>query len=271
MSEQVTNGPPAETVPVPPAPPAAVPVITKTDQPTQPPKATRGAPKWETDAREQVKTAIKRFNKPLADLVARDANEGDTRLLVTDFLCAGLGYDKYADLTTEYEVKGDFADYGVRIDKDLTAFIEVKRVATRLNTKHLRQVEMYAVNEGVEWLILTSGQVWQVFHVTGGLPVLIDLAFEVDLLGPDTLANKAAALYYISRDSLKRRQIDELWKAKRATSPKSLARVLASDPVADSIRKELRRSTGLNVEATEIVRLLRETVIRPECMEKGPG
>ncbi len=53
---------------------------------------------------------------------------------------------------------------------------------------------MYAVNEGVEWLILTNGQVWQVFHVTGGLPVLIDLAFEVDLLGPDTLANKAAAL-----------------------------------------------------------------------------
>jgi len=70
---------------------------------------------------------------------------------------------------------------------------------------------------------------------------------------------------------LKRRQIDELWKAKRATSPKSLARVLVSEPVADSIRKELRRSTGLNVEATEIVRLLRGTVIRPECMEKGPG
>jgi hypothetical protein len=36
-----------------------------------------------------------------ADLIARNANEGDTRLLVTDFLCDGLGYDKYEDLTTE--------------------------------------------------------------------------------------------------------------------------------------------------------------------------
>jgi hypothetical protein len=62
----------------------------------------RGAPKWETEARDRLKAAIRRFSRPLADLVARDANEGDTRLLVTDFLCDGLGFDKYADLTTEY-------------------------------------------------------------------------------------------------------------------------------------------------------------------------
>jgi hypothetical protein len=60
--------------------------------------------------------------------VARDANEGDTRLLVTDFLCDGLGFDKYADLTTEYQVKGEFADYGLRIDRELVAFIEVKEL-----------------------------------------------------------------------------------------------------------------------------------------------
>jgi hypothetical protein len=136
----------------------------------------RGAPKWEAEARDRLRAAVRRFGKPLADLVARDANEGDTRLLVTDFLCDGLGYDKYADLTTEYQVKGEFADYGLRIDRDLVAFIEVKRIATKLSTKHLRQVEMYAVNEGVEWVILTNGSVWQVYHITGGLPVVIDLS-----------------------------------------------------------------------------------------------
>ncbi len=118
---------------------------------------------------------MRKFAKPLADLVARDANEGDTRLFITDFLCDGLGYDKYEDLTTEYQVKGEFADYGVRIDKQLIAFIEVKRCTTKLGIKHLRQVEMYAVNEGVEWIILTNGVVWQTYHITGGLPVVIDL------------------------------------------------------------------------------------------------
>ena len=30
-----------------------------------------------------LEAAIRRYSKPLADLVARDANEGDTRLLIT--------------------------------------------------------------------------------------------------------------------------------------------------------------------------------------------
>jgi hypothetical protein len=89
-------------------------------------------PKWEADARERVKLGIKKFSKPLAELVARDANEGDTRLLVTDFLCEALGFDKYTDLATEYMVKGEFADFGVRIDRQLVAFMEVKRVATAI-------------------------------------------------------------------------------------------------------------------------------------------
>ncbi len=246
----------------------AVPVQVSDEQPVLAPekRAPKAAPKWEADVRERVKTAIKKFQKPLADLVARDANEGDTRLLVTDVLCEVLGYDKYEDLTTEYQVKGEFADYGVRIDKQLVAFIEVKRATQKLSARHLRQAEMYAVNEGVEWLILTNAVTWQVYHLTGGLPVVVDLALEVNLLGDETLAQKAGQLFYISREALKRRLIDELWKAKRATAPQSLASVLLSDVVTDSIRKELRRSTGQNVDTGEISRLLRETVLRPECI-----
>lgn len=96
-------------------------------------------PKWEQEARDSIRSAIRRFNKPLQDIAARDANEGDTRIVVTDFLCTALGYDKFEDLTTEFAVRGEFADYGVRIDKQLVAFIEVKRVAQQLNVRHLRQ------------------------------------------------------------------------------------------------------------------------------------
>jgi hypothetical protein len=63
-------------------------------------------PKWEVQARERLKAAVRRYSRPLSDMADRDANEGDTRLLVTDFLCDGLGYDKYEDLSTEYQVKG---------------------------------------------------------------------------------------------------------------------------------------------------------------------
>lgn len=228
--------------------------------------AARSMPKWETDARDRLRTAIRRCSRPLSELIARDANEGDTRLLVTDFLCDGLGYDKYEDLTTEYQVKGEFADYGVRIAKQLVAFIEVKRCTTKLNVRHLRQVEMYAVNEGVEWMILTNGQVWQAWHLTAGLPVVLDMALEVDLLGDGGLAHKTDGLFYLSKEAFKRHTIDDLWRVKAATSSKSLGAVITSDIVIEQIRKELRRQTGHNMETGELYELLVSSVLRPECL-----
>ena len=75
-------------------------------QPAQP----KAAPKWETDTKDRIRAMIRKYQKALASLVDRDANEGDTRLLVTDFLEHALGYDKYNNLTTEYLVQGEFAD-----------------------------------------------------------------------------------------------------------------------------------------------------------------
>ncbi|MDR0345572.1 MAG: type I restriction enzyme HsdR N-terminal domain-containing protein [Nocardiopsaceae bacterium] len=226
----------------------------------------RQVPKWEAETRDRVRTAVRRFAKPLADLIARDANEGDTRLLVTDFLCEGLGYDKYEDLTTEYQVKGEFADYGVRIAKQLVAFIEVKRCTTKLSVRHLRQVEMYSVNEGVEWIILTNGQVWQVWHLTAGLPVVLDMALDVDLLGEGGPTQKADILFYLAKEALKRNAMDELWRVKAATSAKSLVTVIMSDTVVDQIRKELRRQTGHNMDPKDLSELIRSNVLRPEAL-----
>jgi predicted type IV restriction endonuclease len=245
------------------------PVVIGSEEPvTQIPQmSSKTSPKWEENTRDRVKAAIKRFQKPLKDLIARDANEGDTRLVVTDFLCDALGYDKFTELTTEYQVKGEFADYGIRIDKDLVAFVEAKRAATKLAAKHLRQVEMYAVNEGVEWLILTNGSIWQVYHVTGGLPVVIDLAFAANLLSEETVAQKAKLLFYLTKESLKRRQIDELWKRTAATSPKSMAKALLSPEVLLAVRRSLKRKTGQNIDESEIANVLRNSVLNADCFD----
>lgn len=253
-------------------PTESVPVVIGDETPTladDAKKSTgRSAPKWEVETRDRLRTQIKRFAKPLSDLSARSANEGDTRLLVTDFLCDALGFDKFADLTTEYQVRGEFADYGVRIDGELIAFIEVKRMGTKLGPKQLRQVEMYAVNEGVEWVILTNGAEWQLYHLTGGLPIIIDAVFVINLLSDISASTKIDQFFYLTRESLKRSQIDDLWKARRATSPVSLAQVLTSELVMTVVRKELRRITGHNADPVELTRIMRETVLRPECFEK---
>lgn len=225
-------------------------------------------PKWELGAIEQVNEAIQRYIKPLEALRARDANEGDTRMVVTDMLCEGLDYDKFTDLTTEYMVKQDFADYGVRIDKQMVAFIEVKRISQKLNERHLRQVLMYAVNEGVEWMVLTNGAVWQAYHLTGGLPVVVDMAFEVDLLGPASLAEKTELMFLLHREALKRRRIDELWRHRAATEPGALLDVLLSESMLDQLRKEVKRRTGTATTAAALSEVIRTEIVDPKLIAK---
>jgi hypothetical protein len=228
-------------------------------------------PKWEAEARSRLRALIRRLSKPMSDCVARDANEAETRLIVTDVLREGLGYDTYGELAAEYQVKGEFADFGLRIGQQLVAFVEVKRATTNLATKHLRQVEMYAVNEGVEWLILTNGGTWQAYHLTPGMPVRIDLALEVDLLDPDIhVSTKVDGLFYLHKQSLRRRQIDEVWQRRAATSPDQIASVLLSEPVITSVRRELWRETGQRVETDELTRILRTTVLRIDSVG-GPS
>ncbi|MFC8303516.1 hypothetical protein ACFUCV_07490 [Specibacter sp. NPDC057265] len=260
-----------------PVPPAAAPgaelaaeEVILPDPPLKisPKAAVSRTPKWETAAMEQVQGTIKRCIKPLESLRARDANEGDTRMVVTDLLCEGLDYDKFKDLTTEYMVKQDFADYGVRIDKQMVAFIEVKRISQKLNERHLRQVLMYAVNEGVEWMVLTNGAVWQAYHLTGGLPVVVDLAFEVDLLGPASLAEKTELMFLLHKEALKRRRIDDVWRHRAATEPGALLDVILSEPVLDQLRREVRRRTGIATTAESLSEVIRTEIVDPKLIAR---
>jgi len=223
----------------------------------------RRAPKWEADARDRVRVAVRRLADSLPGLIARDANEADTRLLVTGFLCDGLGYGR-GDLTTEYQAEGEFAGYGVRAGRQPVAFIEIKRAAASLSAKHLRQAEMHAASEGAEWLILTNGQVWQAWHLTAGLPAVLDIVLEVDVLGENGPAQPADALFYLSREAFSRHAIDELWHVKAATSARSIGTVITSDPVIDQIRKELRRRTGHDMDPAELSDLIKTSVLRPD-------
>jgi hypothetical protein len=66
--------------------PETPPIVTHDESPSlsepakKPPKK---IPKWESEARDRLKAAIRRYNKPLSAMLERDENEGNTRLLVT--------------------------------------------------------------------------------------------------------------------------------------------------------------------------------------------
>lgn len=82
---------------------------------------------------------------------------------------------------------------------------------------------MYAVSEGVGWVMLSNGTAWQVYHITGGLRVSVDPALSVNLLGDESPSHKVKQFFNVTRESLTKCQIDELWKTK--------ARHLAQIPI----------------------------------------
>lgn len=226
---------------------------------------TTSAPKWEVSARARISSGLRKLAKPTVMLREKDAAEADTRHLVTDFLVEVLGFDKYENLTAEFNVKGDWADYGIRIEKQLVAFVEVKRISQKLSVTHLRQVESYALKEGVQWAILTNAQVWQVYFVqpVKGQQSEVTLLFEVDTLDESIRpGQKCDFLFLISREGLSKGMLEKFRSVQNAISPQTLKPILVSNDVLTVVRKEVRRKTKHLVDEKElkaaVLRLLGE-------------
>ena len=224
--------------------------------------------KWEQEDLDRIKEAIKKYAKPLEMLKARDAAESDTRILITDVLCDAFGLDKYSDLRTEQLIAKEFADYVIQIDGKQHAIVEAKRVGLVLKDTHFKQAKQYAVNEGIEWIILTNGQVWQVYCLTAGLPVVHEKILEFDILSQEhSIDEKAERMALITKESLKRGRLDEYRKKVNARSPKVLLEALFTEDVINLIKKEVRRDTGIVLTPEEIVKTLRKQIIRDDLLD----
>ncbi|GAB3449422.1 hypothetical protein GCM10027570_23870 [Streptomonospora sediminis] len=207
------------------------------------PETGGSVPAWDTDVRTRLTAAVERFAQPLTELLERDANEGDTRLLVTDFLSEALNFDKYGELTTEYRTKGESVDYGITLDDELFAFIEVKPCGTDLGARNMRQAKLHAGAEGVAWVVLTNGRIWQVHHVGDGEDGT-GLVVDVDLLAETPVENRVDALFPLSREAVGHGRLEDLRAWRAALEPAPLSEVLRSEPVAAAIRAEIRNRTG---------------------------
>lgn len=209
-------------------------------------------PVWEQKSKDSLKAFFRKNLKALDALLKRDAVEADTRTFVTDVLVEGLGYDKYEELTAEYLVRGEFADIGIRVDKKILAFVEIKRVSTDLKDSHLRQVKNYAANEGVEWVVLTNGRIWQVYHISNTTPIEHVLLVEVDLLAEQSPSDRVNQLWQIGREALKRNVLAAAWKTQSALKAQNILAAIRSEAVQAAIRKEIRAKTGQLVDAKKL-------------------
>src|SRR5688572_2242059 len=129
---------------------------------------------------ERLVAGIKRYQPILAAAKDRDVGETDTVTIVKDMLADVFGYDKYSELTSEFAIRGTYCDLAIKLDARLATLIEVKAIGIDLKDAHIKQAVDYAANQGVDWVLLTNGIRWCVYHVLFTRPIANELVVDIN-------------------------------------------------------------------------------------------
>ena len=149
---------------------------------------------------DRISDALKRLQPIISSAKSRDVNESDTVTIVVDLLSEMFGYDRYSEITREYAIRNTFCDLAIKIDGKPCLLIEVKAIGLELKDNHVRQAVDYAANEGIEWVGLTNGAIWQVYRVSFEKPISHEKIFETDLISINPRKkNEVEALYILSQ------------------------------------------------------------------------
>lgn len=218
---------------------------------------------------DRARPALRRYQKILESARKRDVNESDTSVIVSDMLTEILGYDKYHEITTELSVRSTFCDLAIKINGRLQYLIEVKSIGTDLKETHLRQAIEYGSREGIEWVLLTNGYLWQAHRIRFEQPIDHDLVFEIDLLRNDNkIPLLLEKLYLISKEAGNASAIDLYWQSKEATSRYVLAQLILSEDVLRVVRRRLRSLfKGTKITADELSTVLQAEVMKRDVLE----
>lgn len=218
---------------------------------------------------ERITSTLKQYQNVLAQQKARDVSEADTVTIVKDVLSDVFGYDKYSELTSEHSIRGTYCDLAVKIEGKLLFLIEVKAIGIELKDAHVKQAVDYASNQGCEWVVLTNGIEWRLYHVIFKKP--IDKQEIAKVILPDASAKNEGdleRLYLFCREGFTKNAMSEYRDRKDATSRFMLAAILLnSESVQNVIRREIRRVSEIMVEPEVIDKMLRDEVLKRETIE----
>lgn len=218
---------------------------------------------------ERLVAGIKRFQPILAAAKARDVGETDTVTIIKDMLADVFGYDKYTELTSEFAIRGTYCDLAIKLDTKLSTLIEVKAIGIDLKEAHVKQAVDYAANQGVDWVLLTNGIRWCVYHVFFTRPIQQELVVDIDFstLNPKSDSD-LETLYLWCKEGWVRSALGDFHTQKQALSRFFLGAMVLSDPVLEVIRRELRRvSPDVRIDIEQIRSVLVNEVLKREVME----
>ena len=221
---------------------------------------------YQEKARTRIKNGLRRMSNIVEKGHAEDFKEADTRKIVSDILCEYLGWDRFDNVTAEQMIGSRFADYVVKTSDEEVFVVEVKQIGLKLKETHLNQARQYALDEGIDWIILTNGDNWQVYRswIDGKTPVT-KLVFSVTISDKETKpAQKTELLYLLSEEAHRKNEIEDYFQRRIALSGENLADHILSDGVINKLRTSIKQTTGQSLKNSEVAEALLQRLFVPE-------
>jgi len=222
----------------------------------------------------ETKKAILDARSKMEAVAKMDGNEAETRTRISYIFEKLMGYNIFEHITQEYAIHGagetvhcDFAlQFGRGESSKPEIIVEIKRVNIDLMPKHIGQVASYTIDIGCDWMLLTNGREWRLYHISFGKPPQTKLVDSWNLISDDpaALAEKFNLICY---KNIKKGGLVQLWeKSNVLTAHNILSVILSADSIA-FIRRKLKRTTDISVSPEEIIGAVRHMLNEAAIME----
>jgi hypothetical protein len=218
---------------------------------------------------ERIILGLKKYQPIITAAKSRDVGEADTVTIIKDMLSDVFGYDKYHEITSEFAIRGTFCDLALRLEGKISLLIEAKAIGLDLRDQHVKQAIDYAANQGIDWVLLTNGLVWRIYHLIFSKPIDQELVVEFDFTKLNHRADKdIEGVYLWGKEGWQRSALGQYHVQRQALSRFYVGAMLQTEPVLDILRRELRRvSPDVRIDTDEIKDVLVNEVIKREIIE----
>ena len=218
---------------------------------------------------KRIKKNLSKYKRILKKAKDMDIKETDTVIIIVDMITDILGYDKFTEITAEQVIKGTYCDLAIKSGEDIKFLIEVKAIGVNLKDSHLKQALDYAANEGVNWAILTNGEIWDVYRVIFKRPIGKKHMFKLNMIEANTRDQKVLEqIYTLCKEGLSKGAMNEYQQRKQAMNKYMISALIQDDDVVHEIRKQLRKiSKGVKIEKEAIRDVIINDVLKREVLD----
>jgi len=217
-----------------------------------------------------IRKPLKKFLPHLLDARTAKLREAETVQRIERLFEVVLGYDGLTDVSREAQIKGKYCDLAIKIDGAVRLLVEAKACCEPLRDRHVDQAQSYASRFNLQWVVLTNGIDWRLYHLTFEEGINYEIAFEADLADLEKFDDACEKLGLLHKAAVKKGELEDFWKTATALGPASIAKGLFQEATLRVIRRFIRKHEGFLVDPEDLAKSIHDMLSTEAREQIGP-